>query len=125
MVIARLFGEIDNKRRWRAYKARAKQLPENYFSAFDALERYLLYHGSIADSTILLAMHNDLLDLFEQAAADGTPIRAVVSDDPVEFAETFLQNYAEGQWINKERDRLVKAIDQAASNEAKRTESRA
>ena len=59
-------------------------------------------------------MLEDLADLFEQSAANGTPIRAVVGEDPVEFAETFLANYSEGQWINKERSRLIKAIDDAA-----------
>ena len=41
-------------------------------------------------------MLEDLADLFEQAAADGTPIREIVGEDPVEFAETFLQNYSKG-----------------------------
>jgi len=119
MLISKLIGE---KRRWWQYKARTKQLPTDYRTAIDALERYLLYHGSISNGDILLSMHNDLADLFDQAAADGTPIRAVVGDDPVEFAETFLQNYSEGQWINKERERLTKAIDQAAGNEPKQDE---
>jgi hypothetical protein len=38
--------------------------------------------------------------------------------NPVEFAETFLQNYSEGQWINKERERLINAIDRVAGEEA-------
>jgi DNA-binding ferritin-like protein (Dps family) len=46
---------------------------------------------------VLLLMLGDLADLFEQSAADGTPIRAIVGDDPVEFAETFMRNYAGGQ----------------------------
>lgn len=50
------------------------------------------------------------------ASEHGTPIRAIVGDNPVEFVETFLQNYAEGQWINKERKRLIDAIDRIADN---------
>jgi DNA-binding ferritin-like protein (Dps family) len=38
-------------------------------------------------------MLEDLADLFEQGAADGTPLRDVVGEDPVEFAEAFLANY--------------------------------
>lgn len=63
-------------------------------------------------------MLEDLADLFERAAADETPVRAIVGDDPVEFAEEFLQNYSEGQWINKERARLTTAIDRAAGGQA-------
>jgi DNA-binding ferritin-like protein (Dps family) len=108
---------IAEKRRYREYKARTKRLPSNYHTAIDALERYLTYFGAITKGDTLMAMLDDLADLFEQSAANGTPIRAIVGDDPVEFAETFLQNYSEGQWINKERERLTAAIDQAAGDQ--------
>jgi hypothetical protein len=36
-----------------------------------------------------------------------------VGDDPVEFAESFARAYLGKQWIDKERARLVKAIDDA------------
>ena len=62
---------------------------------------------------VAMQMMEDLADLFEQSAANGTPIREIVGEDPVEFIETFLQNYEEGRWINKERERLIKTIEQA------------
>ena len=63
-------------------------------------------------------MLEDLADLFEQSAMNGTTVRAVVGEDPVEFAETFLQNYSEGQWINKERERLTDTIDRITGKDA-------
>lgn len=107
-------GSWDEKRRYREYRARTRRLPDNYRAAVEAIERYLTYFGGISDGTILVQMLDDLADLFEQSAADGTPIRGVVGDDPVEFVETFLENYAEGRWINKERQRLLTAIARAA-----------
>ncbi len=115
MSISKMIAE---KRRYRQYKARTKQLPADYHTAIDALERYLMYFGAITKGDTLVSMLDDLADLFEQSAASGTPIRAVVGDDPVEFAETFLQNYSEGRWINKERERLTNAIDRAAGDQA-------
>ena len=103
---------IGDKRRWRAYKARTKKLPDNYRTAIDALERYLMYFGP-TDGDSAARLFEDLADLFEQSAADGTPIRAVVGEDPVEFAEAFLQNYPEGQWRSRERERLISAIARA------------
>ena len=108
---------IAEKKRYRQYKARAAQLPGNYRTAIEALERYLMYFGSITNADLMMTMLDDLADLFEQSAADGTIIRAVVGEDPVVFAEAFLQNYSEGQWINKERERLTKAIDRAAGED--------
>lgn len=112
--IEKVVGNFEDKRRWRRHKARVKELPETYRTAEQALERYLNYFGAISRGDLFMTMLEDLADLFEQAAADDTPIRAIVGDDPVDFAETFLANYAEGQWINKERRRLTEAIDRAA-----------
>ena len=111
-LISKVIGE---KGQWREYKARVRQLPASYRTAVDALERYLKYFGTGGGGT---AIYGDLIDLFEQSAANGTPIRALVGENPVEFAETFLQNYSEGQWINKERERLINAIDRVAGEEA-------
>jgi DNA-binding ferritin-like protein (Dps family) len=100
---------IGDKRRWREYKARVRQLPGNYRAAVDAFERYLMYFGP-GDGDSAASMFEDLADLFEQGAADGTPIREIVGEDPVEFIEAFLRNYPQGQWINRERERLTNAI---------------
>ncbi|WP_061289691.1 DUF1048 domain-containing protein [Herbidospora cretacea] len=110
-----LVGPLDQKKRYREFKARTERLPPGYRTAIEALQRYMLYFGpGKADS--LLEMLDDLADLFEQSVASGTPVRAVVGDDPVAFAEEFLRNYPEGQWISRERARLTDAINQAAGD---------
>jgi DNA-binding ferritin-like protein (Dps family) len=114
-------GWIKQKRRYRQYKARVERLPANYHAAIDALQRYSYYFGhGTADGG--LSMLEDLADLFEQGAASGTPIRDIVGEDPVEFADAFLRNYPEGQWIARERDRLTSAIDRAAGEDSGRNE---
>jgi DNA-binding ferritin-like protein (Dps family) len=113
-----LTGPLEDKRRYRQYKARAERLPANYRTTIDALQRYMLFFGPSDKADSLLAMLEDLADLFEQSAADGTPIREVVGEDPVEFVEAFLANYPEGQWISRERKRLSDAIDRATSDES-------
>ena len=113
-IVEKLVGDLGDKKRWREYKARTKQLPGPYRTAVEAVERYLMYHGGITKGDVLVTMLDDLAVLFEQSAADGTPVRAVVGDDPVEFADTFLANYADAQWVDKERRRLVADIDRAA-----------
>ena len=107
-------GSLQQKKEYRQYKARIKQLSPNYRAAAEALERYLMYAGGIAKGDVAVRMYGDLVDLFEDSAANGTPIRDIVGDDPVDFVETFVANYSDGSWINKERDRLTKAIDRAA-----------
>ncbi|MBD7957615.1 DUF1048 domain-containing protein [Microbacterium sp. Sa4CUA7] len=113
--IEKVTGPFEEKKQYKQYRARRDSLPDGYREAATALERYLIYYGTLSQGDIMLAMLGDLADMFEQSASDGTPIREIVGDDPVEFAEDFLRNYTAGQWINKERARLIKAIDDAAT----------
>jgi Uncharacterized protein conserved in bacteria len=120
MFISRMIGE---KRRWRRYKARVKALPEPYRTAVDAIEHYLMYFGR-GDGAGWAEQLEDLADLFEQAAADGTPIREIVGEAPEEFVEAFVQNYPEGHWITREQERLTNTIARAAG-EGTRNDERA
>jgi DNA-binding ferritin-like protein (Dps family) len=111
---------IGPKRRWRAYQARVRRLPEGYRSAVDAIQRYLMYFGPV-DADSAASLLEDVADLFDRAAADGTPIREVVGDDPVEFVEALAQNYEKGGYVSRERKRLIDAIDQAAGETERST----
>ncbi|MBQ1025359.1 DUF1048 domain-containing protein [Micromonospora sp. C95] len=114
--IETLLGSLEQKKQYRHLMARIEALPEPHRGAAKALHRYFMYHGGILDGDTLTTMLGDFADLWERAVADGTPVRTIVGDDPVEFAETFLQAYAGRQWIDRERERLRKAIDAADDN---------
>ncbi|MET8751256.1 DUF1048 domain-containing protein [Streptomyces sp. NPDC004667] len=111
-IIAKVIGP---KKRWRAYKARVKELPGGYRASVEAIERHLMHFVPVdADSNA--SMFEDLADLFEQAAADGTPIREIVGEDPVEFVEAFAQNYSDGGYVPaRARKRLTEDIERAAA----------
>ncbi len=112
--IAKVVGP---KRRWRAYKARVRELPENYGAAVDAIERYLMHFVPV-DGDATAREFEDLADLFERAAADGTPIREIVGEDPVEFADTFAQNYTKGGYApDRAKERLTSAIKRAEAED--------
>ena len=110
-------GSLEQKKQYKQSKARIEALPEPYGAAAKALERYLMLSGGVTDGETAVKMFADFADLWERAAADGTAVRAIVGDDPVEFAETFAGAYSGKQWIDKERARLIEAIDAAESEE--------
>jgi DNA-binding ferritin-like protein (Dps family) len=112
-------GSLEQKKQWKASRARIEALPEPYRSAAKALERYFMYSGGVTDGDTLTTMWADFVDLWERAAADGTPVREIVGEDPVEFADTFAQAYVGKRWIDKERARLTKAIEDAERGEQK------
>ncbi|MCR2825788.1 DUF1048 domain-containing protein [Microbacterium sp. zg.Y909] len=109
-----LTGPLEQKKQYRQDVARTKALPEPYATAAQAVHRYLLACGGITDGDTMVRMFADLADLWEQAVADGTSVRGIVGDDPVDFADTFVQAYGGERWVDKERARLTHAIDDAA-----------
>jgi DNA-binding ferritin-like protein (Dps family) len=110
-------GSLEQKKQYKKERARIEALPEPYGTVAKALERYFMYYGGIPDGETVIKMFGDFADLWERAAADGTPVRAIVGDDPVEFADTFAQAYTGKRWIDKERARLIKAIEDAEREE--------
>jgi DNA-binding ferritin-like protein (Dps family) len=110
-------GSLEQKKQYRQDTARIDALPEPYRTVAKALQRYLMYYGGLTDGATMVTMLGDFADLWERAAADGTPVRAIVGDDPVEFAETFAQAYTGTRWIDKERARLTRTIDAAEREE--------
>lgn len=110
-------GSLEQKRQYRRDNARLKALPEPYRTAARGVHRYLLVCGGVIDGDTAVSMFSDLADLWERAAADGTPVRAVVGADPVEFVETFAEAYTGKRWVDKERARLTAAIDAAERGE--------
>lgn len=108
-----LTGSLEQKKQYRQSVTRIEALPEPYRGVAKALQRYLIYSGQVTDSDSMVSMIGDHADLWERAALDGTPVREIVGEDPVEFAETFAQAYAGRQWLDKERERLIAAVDAA------------
>lgn len=115
-------GSLEQKKQYRQSAARIEALPEPYARAAKAFQRYFMVYGVVSDGDTLIKMFGDFADLWERAAADGTPIRAIVGYDPVEFAETFARAYSGKQWIDKERARLTKAIDDATGDNGQGTD---
>ena len=110
---------IGPKKEWRAYKARVKALPVPYAEAVAGVERYVMHFGGVNDATQAQSLFNDVIDIFERAAADNTPIRDVVGEDPVEFADALIRNYQQTGYVAKEQARLRDAVAKAAEDQAK------
>ena len=110
-------GSLEQKKQYKHDMARIEALPASYRTAAKAVHRYLMYAGGVVDGETLTTMFTDFADLWERAALDGTPVRDIVGDDPVAFAENFAQAYSGKQWIDKERNRLNEAIAEAEKEE--------
>ena len=107
---------------WDAIEAHERALVEHATRRLTAIEGVTVLgrardRGGVFAFALDNAHSHDLATLLEQGSADGATVRAIVGEDPVEFAEAFLANYPQGSWISKERarlaDRIATAIDEA------------
>ncbi|NYE96692.1 DNA-binding ferritin-like protein (Dps family) [Psychromicrobium silvestre] len=110
-------GSLEQKKQYKQAKARLDALPEPYLTVANAFNRYFMYYGGATEGDTIVRMYDDLADLWERAAVDGTPVSEIVGEDPVEFAESFAQAYGGKRWIDKERARLVEAVVEAKAKE--------
>ena len=111
--IEALTGPLEQKKQYRQDMARIEALPASHRTAAKALHRYILQTGGVLDGDLMITMLTDFADLWERAAVEGTPVREIVGEDPVAFAEDFVQAYGGRHWIDKERARLTQAIADA------------
>ena len=115
--IEALTGPLDQKKQYKQSMAHIGALPEPYRATAKALHHYILATGGIVDGDSMTRMFDDFADLWERAAADGTPVREIVGDDPSEFADTFVQAYAGKHWADRERKRLADAVEAAVAEQ--------
>jgi DNA-binding ferritin-like protein (Dps family) len=75
-----------------------------------------MYLGPL-DGESAASLLEDVADLFERAAADGTAVRDIVGEEPVEFVEALVDNYEKGGYVVRERARLTQAIERAEAEQ--------
>lgn len=87
-LLTKLVGE---KKEWRAMQARAAALPEDYRVVYAEIQKYV-FNLAGGDGRSIIALLEDLLDLFESGAADGRRPLEVTGDDVAGFCDELLRN---------------------------------
>ncbi len=82
-----VLGDLDEKKAYRQVMKRADALPEDYRFAFKKIQHYLYYFGEVGCS---LDLYSDLIDLFEESAAQGKQVLDVVGEDVSAFSEQLV-----------------------------------
>ena len=118
--IETLTGSLEQKKQYKQYKARIEALPEPYGTRREG-HRSGTSCTTAASPTATPSSRCSATSPTSGSAPPptGRRVRAIVGDDPVEFAETFAQAYTGKHWIDKERARLTKAIEDAERQEQK------
>lgn len=105
-----IIGDLDDKRKYKQMMKRVDALPNEYSITFKQIQKYIYTVGGISgDITIFnnLNIFEDLLDLFEESAADERNIIDVIGSDASKFCDEFINAYVNdsktlGENLNKE-----------------------
>ena len=67
---------VGDKKEYKEYKRRIAALPAEYRQVFQEIEKYAWHFSDHSGANMFNAL-TDLLDLFEEGAANGTPIKNI------------------------------------------------
>ena len=80
---------IGDKKRWNKAEARAKALPADYQVVYNEIKQYMwnLWRFSAGNDVGDVAPLEDLLELFEEGAANGKSVLDVTGEDVAAFCD--------------------------------------
>lgn len=99
-IITKLIGD---KKAYKKFKAEVAQLPNEYQIAFNSLQKYMWNFGKSAGFQVVF---DDLLHLFQESAMENIPLKDVIGEDPVQFADELMSQYPDELWIIKMQNKL-------------------
>ncbi len=102
---------IKSKREYRQEMARVKSLPEDYQYVFKEIQSHMWMFVSGAGYD-MMKVHEGLLELFEEGAAEGKSVLEVTGEDVAAFVDELLKNtrtYTE-DWKSKLNQKIKNKI---------------
>ncbi|SIS63451.1 DUF1048 domain-containing protein [Salimicrobium flavidum] len=107
-IFEKITGTMADKREWKAMESRAKELPEEYYDAYKAIQKYLWTTGGLMDWKGARRIFGGILDLFEEGAAEGKTVTELIGEDVASFCDELVKD--EKKWSDKYREKLNDTI---------------
>lgn len=104
-LIDKIIGSRDEKRAYRKIEARAKALPAEYSVAYKEIKHYVFTTAGV----MTIAPLGALVDLLEDAAADGKHVLDVTGPDVAAFADELVRG--EHSYFGQQRQKLNDTIE--------------
>lgn len=82
---------LQEKREYKQLEARAKALPEEYGFVYHKIQHYMWNYAAGSGMDMMLVF-TDLLDMFEEGAANGKRVLEVTGGDVAAFCDELLRN---------------------------------
>ncbi len=102
---------VGDKKEYRMMMARVKALPEDYQYVFEKIQHYM-WSFAAGDGYDMLKIQYDLIELFEEGAANGKKVLDITGEDVATFCDGLLasaKTYTEG-WRDKLNKDIIKKV---------------
>jgi DNA-binding ferritin-like protein (Dps family) len=99
-IIHTIVGDLNEKKKYRMTEKRAKALPAEYAEAYAEIKHYLWNTSGILTIEPLVS----LVDLLEEAAADGKRVVDITGPDVAAFADELVRG--ESSYKDQQRKKL-------------------
>ncbi|HYG83607.1 MAG TPA: DUF1048 domain-containing protein [Verrucomicrobiae bacterium] len=99
-IIDTIIGDLNEKKKYRAVEKRAKALPAEYAEAYKKIKHYLWSTSGI----LTIDPPVSLVDMLEEAAADGRRVIDITGPDVAAFADEFVRG--ESSYNDQQRKKL-------------------
>ncbi|HAM80909.1 DUF1048 domain-containing protein [Ornithinibacillus bavariensis] len=98
---------IGDKKEYKMMMARVDALPEDYQFVFKKIQNYM-WNFATGNGMDMLQMQYELIDLFEEGAAEGRQVLDITGDDVASFADELVANAK--TYVAKYREDLNQSI---------------
>lgn len=112
-IIDTIIGNLDEKREYKENEARAKALPPEYATAYKEIRNYLFHTSGIVTMEPL----KSLVDMLEEAAAEGKHVLDVTGPDVAAFADELVRG--QKSYFDNERKKLNDNMAKKLGQDAK------
>jgi len=99
-IFEKIIGDLSEKKEWKQIEARAKALPEEFTVAYEEIKKYIWSTAAIET----IAPLKNLVELFEEAAANGKGVLEVIGTDVAGFADELVRG--ETSYFERKRRKL-------------------
>jgi DNA-binding ferritin-like protein (Dps family) len=105
-IINTIIGNLEGKREYKDTEARAKALPAEYAAAYKEIKNYLFHTSGI----VVIDPLKSLVDMLEEAAANGKHVLEVTGPDVAAFADELV--HGEKSYFDQQRQKLNASMAQ-------------
>lgn len=87
-MFKKIFGD---KKEYKEMMARVERMPEDYQFVYKKMQHYMWSHAA-GDGMDMLKVQYELIDLFEEGAANGKNVLEITGEDVAAFCDELLKS---------------------------------